>query len=108
MTTTPNLPTDGHADVGTATDTDTDTVPAGRHAAEMAAQRHALHVDVPGLGTVTLPPAEQLVFIAGVSTLALLDVIAWPVAAVLAVGHLLAGSEHHRLLRDFGLALEEG
>jgi hypothetical protein len=42
----------------------------------------------------------------GITALALLEIIEWPVAAVLAVGHVLAHNRHHALLRDFGEALD--
>lgn len=77
------------------------------HAAEQAAERAGIRVRVPFVGGVTLPPAEQLAYLAGVGVLAALDLVDWPVAMVLALGHELAASRNHRLLHDFGEALEE-
>ncbi|TQE21115.1 hypothetical protein SipoB123_27440 [Streptomyces ipomoeae] len=63
-------------------------------------------LDVFGARVELLPP-EQLAFLAGVGVLAAVEIIEWPVALVLAVGHQLAHSHHGRVLREFGEALEE-
>jgi hypothetical protein len=59
------------------------------------------------LGHLHLPPLDQVAFLGGVATLALIEIIEWPVAAVLTVGHILAHNRHHALLRSFGEALDE-
>jgi hypothetical protein len=56
---------------------------------------------------VHMPPLEQIAFMGGIATLAVIGIIEWPVAAVLTVGHILAHNRHHALLRDFGEALDE-
>ena len=76
-------------------------------AAVKAAERNALHVDLPVLGRVELPPRDDLAFMGGIVTLAAVGIIEWPIAVVLTTGHLLAHNRHVRLLRDFGKALEE-
>ncbi|MFF9207758.1 MULTISPECIES: hypothetical protein [unclassified Streptomyces] len=75
-------------------------------AADRAVARNAVTLDVFGVH-IELPPPEQLAFLAGVGVLGALEVIEWPVALVLAVGHQLAHSHHGRMLREFGEALEE-
>ncbi|MFI7408499.1 hypothetical protein ACIBU0_07505 [Streptomyces sp. NPDC049627] len=75
-------------------------------AAEHAVARHSVTLDVFGARVELLPP-EQLAFLAGVGVLAALELIEWPVALVLGVGHQLAHSHHGRMLREFGEALEE-
>ncbi|WP_228034773.1 hypothetical protein [Streptomyces spongiae] len=80
--------------------------PSASAAAEQAVARHAVTLDV--LGTrLELPPPEQLAFLGGVAVMAALDILEWPVALVLAVGHQLAHSHHGKVLREFGEALEE-
>jgi hypothetical protein len=54
-----------------------------------------------------LPPPDQLVFLTGLGILAALDLVEWPIALVVAVGHELARSHHGKALREFGEALEE-
>ncbi|TQE34484.1 hypothetical protein Sipo8835_15395 [Streptomyces ipomoeae] len=75
-------------------------------AAERAVARHTVTLDVFG-ARLELPPPEQLAFLGGVGVLAALEILEWPVALVLAVGHQLAHSHHGKVLREFGEALEE-
>ncbi|MEU2287682.1 hypothetical protein ABZ614_38230 [Streptomyces sp. NPDC013178] len=75
-------------------------------AADRAVAHNAVALDVLGR-RLELPPPDQLAFLAGVGVLAALEIIEWPVALVLSIGHQLAHSHHGRLLREFGNALEE-
>lgn len=79
----------------------------GLAAARKAIDRNSVRLDVPGVGIVTLPSHLHLAWYGGLATVAALGIVEWPVAAVLAVGHLLAEDHHHRLLHDFGEALGE-
>ena len=80
---------------------------AAAQAAARTLAQNSMHVEVPGVGRIELPPPDQLAYIGGIATLVVLQMIEWPVAAVLAVGHVLARNRHHALLRDFGEALDE-
>jgi hypothetical protein len=86
-----------------ASDTDAKTA---RVAAEHAVTRHTVTLDVFGTRVELLPP-EQLAFLAGVGILAAFEILEWPVALVLGIGHQLAHSHHGKVLREFGEALEE-
>ena len=77
-----------------------------RQAAESTARRNAVTVHLPGVH-LQLPSADQLAFLAGVTALAAFEIIEWPVAVVLGVGHALASNRHRQAVRDFGAALEE-
>jgi hypothetical protein len=103
MTTTTEQEQAGPEPVAPAT---CDGRPAAR-AAVMAAERNTSSMHVPMLGRVELPPTDQLAFMGGILTLAVVGVVEWPVAIVLTTGHLLAHNRHVQLLRDFGKALEE-
>lgn len=81
--------------------------PTLAHAARRAAHRNHLHLTLPGLGVVELPPTEQLAFTAGMAGLAVTGMIEWPVAAVLVTAHLMADLRHHKTLQGFAEALEE-
>lgn len=59
------------------------------------------------MGTLSLPPLNELAFLAGVSVLAVTGLMSWPVALTIGTGHLLAHNRHIQLLRDFGEALEQ-
>ncbi|MFE5816172.1 hypothetical protein [Streptomyces sp. NPDC056479] len=81
--------------------------PAGPgEAAEHAVARHSVTFDVFG-AHIELPPVDQLAFLTGVGVLAAFEIIDWPVALVLGVGHQLAHNHHNRVLREFGEAMEE-
>jgi hypothetical protein len=79
--------------------------PDGRRAAARAGQ--AARLELPVLGSVTLPPKDQLIFFGGLGVLAVVGLIEWPVAAVVGTGHLLAAKRNSRALREFGEALEQ-
>jgi hypothetical protein len=76
-------------------------------AAERAMQRNSLLLHLPIVGELRLPPAEEVAFIGGVTALALVGVLEWPVAVLLGVGHSLALNRHNKMVRAFGEALEE-
>lgn len=76
-----------------------------REAAERVVRRNAVRIEAFGRH-VELPPVEELAFFAGLGVLALLEIVEWPVAVVIAVGHTLAHSNRGRVLREFGDALE--
>jgi len=64
------------------------TKPAGQRAAERVRKRHDLCINVPGLGTIDLGPPDQLAYLAGIATLAALEIIEWPLACIIAAGHV--------------------
>ncbi|MHB2022466.1 MAG: hypothetical protein ACYCO3_03920 [Mycobacteriales bacterium] len=82
--------------------------PPGRQAAERADERVRLHLRLPLLGEVDLPPADALAFAGGLGVLALAGAIDWPVAGLIALGHYLSQNRQSAALRIFGEALEEG
>jgi hypothetical protein len=57
---------------------------------------------------VTLQHPEQAAFYAGLAALTLLEVIEWPVAALICVGHSVARRAHNRALRGIAEGLEAG
>jgi hypothetical protein len=65
------------------------------------------HVDVPLIGEVGWPPTGKLAFIVALGGLVALDVVAWPLATALAVGHVLAQAHDHPALRALGEGLED-
>lgn len=80
---------------------------ADNSAASRAYEKNSLSITMPGVGQVMLPPPEQLAYLAGIAALTALEIIEWPVAVVLAAGHLLADQRRNKILHDFGEALEE-
>ena len=76
-------------------------------AAERAAQRNSTHLELPVIGMVHLPAKEDLVFIGGVTAMAAVGLLEWPVAVLLGIGHTLSTNRHNKLIREFGEALQE-
>jgi hypothetical protein len=73
---------------------------------EKVAEENSLRVDVPVIGTLTLPPPQQLAYLGGVAALAALDIIDWPVGLALIAGHVLATRSHNKIVQEFGNALQ--
>jgi hypothetical protein len=64
-------------------------------------------VRLPGLGLhVPLPEREQLPWIAGVTIAAAFDVIDWPVALLICVGHILAARSRNQAIRELAEGIE--
>ncbi|MGW5366588.1 hypothetical protein [Actinopolymorpha pittospori] len=78
-----------------------------RAAMDRAIERRRLHLSLPLVGSVSLPPPERLTWYAGLVTMGALGIIEWPVVVVISVGHLMSEDQHSRLARDFGDALEQ-
>ncbi|HUK70069.1 MAG TPA: hypothetical protein VLW50_15170 [Streptosporangiaceae bacterium] len=53
------------------------------------------------------PPVEHLLYYAGLGALAAAEIIEWPVALALTVGHLLIGLTKRPALKQLGEALDE-
>jgi hypothetical protein len=79
----------------------------GAQAVAKAIASNSVDVEIPGIGRFRLPSLDQIAFLGGIAALAVLELIEWPVAMVLAAGHILARNRHHVLLREFGEALDK-
>jgi hypothetical protein len=66
-----------------------------------------LIVELPVLGQIRLPKPEHLAFYAGIGVLVAVELLEWPAALALGVGHALLEQHHNRAIREFGEALEE-
>jgi hypothetical protein len=64
-------------------------------------------INLPLFGPVGIPRPEQLAYYGGLAALAAIELIDWPVAVVIAAGHLLASNHHNKLLEELGEAMEE-
>lgn len=78
-----------------------------RDAVQHVREGEKFAVNLPVVGQVEIPPPEQLAYYGGLAALAVLEIIDWPVAVVIAAGHLLASNHHNRLLEELGDALQE-
>jgi hypothetical protein len=95
------------AGVGRMSETSVTPVQGGAAAAaDAVTERHSVSFTLPLVGRVWISEPKHLPFYAGVAVLAVLEVVEWPVAAVVMVGKYLADNAHREMLRDFGDALE--
>jgi hypothetical protein len=67
---------------------------------------HRLRLRIGGIGVET-PPGEHLASYAGLGILAAAEVIEWPLAVTLSIGHVLIEATHRPGLQSLGQALEE-
>ncbi len=78
-----------------------------RDAVQKIREGESFIVNLPLLGKTEIPRPEQLAYYGGLAALAALELIDWPVAVVIAAGHLLASNHHNKLLEELGEAIEE-
>ncbi|GAA4533576.1 hypothetical protein [Mycobacterium paraffinicum] len=78
-----------------------------RDAVQKIREGETFHVNLPVLGQMEIPRPEQLAYFGGLAALAALELIDWPVAVVIAAGHLLASNHHNKILEELGEAMEE-
>jgi hypothetical protein len=77
-------------------------------AARAVTRRDSTVVSLPLLGRVTLPPQDELAFLAGAVLLTAIGAVEWPVAVLMGVGFTLKRRQNNRVLQNFGEALEAG
>ena len=78
-----------------------------RDAVQKVREAQSFAVNLPVIGRVRLPRPEQLAFYGALGVLAAVEIIEWPVALVLATGHLLMQDEHNRVIEEIGEAMED-
>ncbi len=78
-----------------------------REAVEHIRQGETFFVNVPVFGRLEIPRPDQLAYYGGLAALAAFELIDWPVAIVIAAGHVMANNHHNRLLEELGEVMEE-
>jgi hypothetical protein len=76
-------------------------------AVEKVREGETFILNLPIVGQTEIPRPEQLAYYGGLAALAALELIDWPVALVIAAGHVLASNHHNKLLEELGEAMEE-
>ena len=66
------------------------------------------HPSVSRSGTATTLPHPRFGWYAGVALMAIFEIIEWPLALVMMVGHEVAHRAHSDVLRDFAEGIEAG
>lgn len=61
---------------------------------------------IPGLGTIELSRPE-MAYVGGIVALSAFGLLEWPIALVIAGGHVLAADRSSQTVRDLGDAMEE-
>ena len=79
---------------------------ANNSAVAGAARDASRHVDVPLLGSIAVPDPSGMAFYAGLGALAAAELIEWPVALIVAAGHLLSHQSASHAFQGLGEALE--
>jgi hypothetical protein len=78
-----------------------------REAVEHVREGETFFMNLPVIGRVEIPRPEQLAYYGGLAALAAFELIDWPVALVIAAGHIMASNHHNKLLEELGEAMEE-
>ncbi|WP_246398381.1 hypothetical protein [Mycobacterium vicinigordonae] len=78
-----------------------------REAVQQIRAGQTFAINLPVLGKLQVPHPEQLAYYAGIAALTAFELIDWPVALVIATGHLLASNHRNQILEEIGEALEE-
>lgn len=78
-----------------------------RDAVQHIREGETFFLSVPVFGRLEIPRPEQLAYYGGLAALAAFELIDWPVAVVIAAGHLLASNHHNKILEELGEAIEE-
>jgi hypothetical protein len=78
-----------------------------REAVEYIRKGETFVVNLPVVGQVPIPRPDQLAYFGGLAALAVFELIDWPVAVVIAAGHIMASNHHNRVLEELGEAMEE-
>jgi hypothetical protein len=82
------------------------TSPSHRDTVERVRHAEGFAVKLPIVGSVGIPRPEHLAFYAALGALAALEIIEWPVAVIIAAGHVMTAEAHHRTVHEIGDALE--
>lgn len=78
-----------------------------RSAVDRIRDAETFAVQLPILGRVRIPRPDQLAYYGGLAALAAIEIIDWPVALIIATGHVLANQHHSRVAEELGEAIEE-
>jgi hypothetical protein len=78
-----------------------------REAVNRVRQGRGFAVNVPVVGRVKIPPPQHLAYYGALGVLAAVELIDWPIALVVAAGHVMAEQHHNRFAEQVGEALEQ-
>lgn len=70
--------------------------------------RNPPSVRVPGLGRVILPDKGGLLWYAGLGTMTAVELIEWPIAALVAGTHFIENHSHNRAISELAEGIDAG
>ncbi len=72
-------------------------------------QDRRLSITLPLVGIrLTMPPPDHLAWYVGLGAMAVVELIEWPVALVIAAGHAIAQDTHHPTVANLAEGAESG
>jgi hypothetical protein len=71
-------------------------------------QRHLVTLRLPLVPWSVEVPRRLLPYYIGLGAMAVLDVIEWPLALLIAAGHTVASQAHNKALRELAEGIESG
>ncbi|MDT5065562.1 MAG: hypothetical protein QOK02_1717 [Mycobacterium sp.] len=78
-----------------------------RGAVDRVREAETFAVQLPVIGRVKIPRPDQLAYFGGLAVLAAIEIIDWPVALIIATGHVLADNNHNKIAEELGEAIED-
>jgi xanthosine utilization system XapX-like protein len=78
-----------------------------RDAVERVRKGQGFALNLPLVGRVRIPRPEHVAYFGALGVLAAVEIIDWPIALVIAAGHVLVNNEHNRVAEQVGEALED-
>lgn len=78
-----------------------------REAVKRVQQGQGFALNLPVVGRVKIPPPEHLAYYGALGLMAAVELIDWPIALVVAAGHVLAEQHHNRFAEEVGEALRD-
>ena len=83
------------------------TTSSHRSAVDRVREAESFAVDLPMVGNVRIPRPERLAYYGALAALAAAEIIDWPIALLLGVGHALAENHNSKVAQELGSALED-
>jgi hypothetical protein len=83
------------------------TTSSHRSTVDRVREAESFAVDLPVVGSVRIPRPERLAYYGALAALAAAEIIDWPIALLLGVGHALAENHNSKVAQELGSALED-
>jgi xanthosine utilization system XapX-like protein len=78
-----------------------------RDAVKRVREAQGFAMNLPVVGRVRIPRPEHLAYYGALGVMAAVEIIDWPIALAIGVGHALAEQHHNHVAEELGEALED-